>query len=198
MNITLAPGIRLDAAFRDACALYFPQWNRGFAWSIGAYPPGQVVPGQEGADAIGHCVREAREIRVEEPYAWFGGTSLRRLIIHEICHAVRAGYHGAAWQTRFREASDRAESLGDVLLAEGIRRELTNQHPAGGGGYWLTKDQVHFEIRELVHSRPRASYYDVTSLIGMYHGGDLDELMDDAHCIPAFREAQRERCAPWH
>jgi hypothetical protein len=46
-----------------------------------------------------------------------------RLLIHEICHAVRPG-SGKGWQARMEKAAQTAEKFGRSLLAQLLREEI--------------------------------------------------------------------------
>jgi hypothetical protein len=83
------------------------------------------------------------------------------LLIHEICHAVTPGGHGAKWMRRMEVAANRAEKIGDHAVAKALREEVRmyQESPKITAGY------VYSTITDVLIDVPTATLRQVGDFI---------------------------------
>jgi hypothetical protein len=114
----------LHQAFRTVLRLYFPRWRSSSHWQFrgGAHATYRDHQGKRRETAEqGLCDPSLRTLWVNVPLRHPQWTLTA---IHEMCHAVTTGDHGRTWQHRMDQAATRAESLGDLPLAQALRDEV--------------------------------------------------------------------------
>jgi hypothetical protein len=118
----------LDTTFRDLCAHYFPRWRAAAQWTIREGPRAQWHhgTGMRSTSEQGYCDPANKIIYVQVRWR-----DLHATIIHEACHAIAGGAHGARWQRRLGQAQAVAAVRGDTLLAASLAADLTSYRLPG-------------------------------------------------------------------
>jgi len=138
---------RLQKEFEWVRDLFFPRWDQKRRWRV------KLAPDLHGA--LGCCEPKRRTI-----YLAFIPTSDkgRAILIHEICHAVTNGCHGAKWQARMEKAIKRAEKLGLKNLALALAEDLNN--PIGP-----RSQTVYNQIRDAARDFPDGTFWQIVDYV---------------------------------
>ena len=103
------------------------------------------------------CNRITKTIEISWKYIAEDDNELRRLLCHEICHAVVDGYHGQKWQKRLLIVAQRAADLGQKELVAKIYSDINNVQ----NSEVVSLISVHQNIEDALMDNPNASFEDV-------------------------------------
>lgn len=141
----------LSDVFASIRAEYFPRWDRQRTWraksSASLYANGQCHP--------------ERQLIVLRPDVEWDSAYMRKLLIHEICHAVTSPAHGGPWQRRMMKAAECAESRGDRELSHLLQDEVAGYQTSTFG----TPGDVYDRIKRCKQELPESTWPDILNCI---------------------------------
>jgi hypothetical protein len=159
----------LETDFRDLCTRDVPRWRGAPQWTIREGPRGEWQCGTElrRSSEQGYCDPATKTIWVH--VSW---RDLHATIIHETCHAVAGGYHGARWQRRMRQAQ--AAVCGEQELAEHLAADL---RLLALPGLYLSAAATYGRVHDRLLDVPGATFEGVVDAIASDYGMIPDEVL---------------------
>jgi hypothetical protein len=158
-----------QAAFVRRC--FFPAWDRRQQWKI------VQVDALDGAH--GRCDRGRKTVSILKG---IGGDNLTATLIHEIAHAVTDDHHGKRWQQRMEMAAVRADYLGLVTVANGLRMEIAGYRD---DGLRVTAALIYSGITDCVLDSPSVKFTHVVEFVRRGYGLPRDKF------LKRFRRARK-------
>ena len=116
---SLSQNERIQKQFMDVRKKYFPRWDKRCEWKIAYGTHVQL------RDSTGYCDSVVKTVFLHGGvFPNMPEAGQLTLIIHEICHDVAAASHNRTWALRMKRASERADSLGELEVAENLRNDI--------------------------------------------------------------------------
>ena len=171
----------LDTTFRTLCARYFPRWRASAQWTIREGPRVQWhrSNGVRSSREQGYCDPTTKTIWINVSWRDVCAT-----IIHETCHAVAGGYHGARWQRRMAQAQAQAAALGATQLAASLASDLKMFDLPG---LYFDAQTTYDRVHDLLLDSPSVTFEHV-----------VDALAEDYGMIPEEIVRRYRRLAYWY
>jgi len=142
---------RLVAEFLFVRHTFFPSWDKQGAWKAKyGFPDEYRRP-------LGYCDKETKTIWIGPQKPEPDRLHLRKLLIHEVCHALTAKEgHSSSFFEQFMLASNIAEEIGDLPLRDVILEEIREYEKENR----VTAEVIYGRITELVTSQPKVWPYE--------------------------------------
>ncbi len=152
----------LAQMFAEICRDYFPRWRNAVHWQVRAGSRAQWVEAQgdtRDTTEQGYCDSEKRTIWLSDPS--------KATLIHQICHAITGSGHDTRFWARMRQATQRAEALGETDLAAQLRREVETCEM-----YIVptTASRVYRRVAEVVRNMPEISFSALVEYLAEEYG----------------------------
>ena len=145
---------------------------------------GDVVATNDLHGSSGRCDSEMKKIRIGSKPC-----DLHILLIHEIAHAVTSGDHGRKWQARMELAATHAETIGNMEVAEMIRKELEVYRRSPK----VTADTVYTRIGDVLLDWPEATFRQILVGVGQEFGISSKEMLTRfPRCRAVYEKAHHQ------
>lgn len=158
-----ARGLDLKTEWEMIRKEFFPRWDRARQWKC------RRVADADGCH--GRCLWDRKIIEL----AYFTEKTLLTLLVHEMCHAVTRGGHGAEWLARMTMAAKRADDIGMKSLAGEIRSEVRDYK----GSPKITAADIYNRMEDVVCDCEDISFGDAVKGIGREFGMSRREFLSE-------------------
>jgi hypothetical protein len=173
---------RLLKAFDYIRKTFFPRWDKERKWTVDL---DWHLP------SIGRCNRDLKKIVIggmpknqNRLYLW---------LIHEIGHVWCYG-HAKKWQDRMLKAAQKADSIGNKILANFLRNEVNAYIEATKKGGKVTASTIYSLISDAMLEKPEESYEFIISWVAREIGLYPQEVEKRyKRCRNVYNRAQKKK-----
>ena len=117
---------KLEESYHWIRRQLFPRWDHSNTWRIRhGWKSGIAIFSPRAC-----CDTPHRTIWVSSEIMEQGEPELRKVLVHEICHALTTAKHGRLWFSKMKEKVDRAKRLGMDDLSCRIEQEVIDYRDA--------------------------------------------------------------------